>query len=154
MLTEREKEVLSEVQGDLAVEARPYATIARRLGISEEEVLETLRGLSDRGIIRRFGVTIRHQISGFEANAMAAFLVEEERADDVAEVIVTYPQVTHCYRRIPMGGWKYNLFAMIHGSSEDECREIAAEIAEKCGISDYQLLFSHTEHKKTSMRYF
>ena len=85
---------------------------------------------------------------------MAAFLVEEDRADEVAEAIVAYPQVTHCYRRIPMGTWRFNLFAMIHGASEEECRELAREISEKAGISEYQLLFSHTEHKKTSMRYF
>ena len=154
MISDLEKAVLAEIQGDLPVEPRPFLTIARKLNLSEEQVLACIRDLTEKGVIRRFGVTIRHQVSGFEANAMAAFKVEDERTDEVGALISDYPQVTHCYRRTPMGGWKYNLFAMIHGGSREECEGIAVEIAERAGIREYRLLYSDEEHKKTSMRYF
>ena len=43
---------------------------------------------------------------------------------------------------------------MIHGRSEDDCRETARRIAEKAGVTTYQLLFSRRELKKISMTYF
>jgi len=154
MISDLEKAILAEIQGDLPVEPRPFLTIARKLSLTEEQVLTCIRDLTEKGVIRRFGVTIRHQVSGFEANAMAAFKVEEERTDEVGVMISEYPQVTHCYRRTPMGGWKYNLFAMIHGDSQEVCERIAGEIAERAGVFEYRLLYSDEEHKKTSMRYF
>jgi len=154
MIDELDKALLKEIQGDLAVEARPFLRIARKLDLTENQVLGRIRELIDRGVIRRFGVTIRHQISGFQANAMAAWFVAEERVEEVGRLVAAYPQVTHCYHRKSMGSWKYNLFAMIHGATRDECTQVAREVAENAGIEEYELLFSDREHKKTSMRYF
>ncbi|MDM8518374.1 Lrp/AsnC family transcriptional regulator, partial [Desulfobacterales bacterium HSG16] len=57
---------------------RPFLEIARQLDISEEILLEALADLCKRGIIRRFGATLYHQKSGFSANAMVAWEVDEE----------------------------------------------------------------------------
>ena len=43
---------------------------------------------------------------------------------------------------------------MIHATTEDECEEIAVEIANEIGIDDRQLVFSTREYKKTRVRYF
>ena len=63
-------------QEDIPVTERPYLAIARKLDIAEEALLETLRGLSARGVVRRFGATLRHQRTGYTANAMAAWRVK------------------------------------------------------------------------------
>jgi hypothetical protein len=62
--------------------------------------------------------------------------------------------VSHCYRRPPLEGFPYNLFAMVHGHSEDEVRKTVAEMASRVGLKEYDVLFSTTEFKKVSMRYF
>ena len=72
MLTDLEKKIVKAIQGDLPILPRPYRGIAEDLGISEDLLLETLKSLCDRGVIRRFGATLRHQKSGFTANAMVA----------------------------------------------------------------------------------
>ena len=59
MLTDLEKKIIASIQEDMAVTARPYLKISEKLGISEETLLETLRDLCERGIIRRFGATTR-----------------------------------------------------------------------------------------------
>ncbi|HMA66392.1 MAG TPA: Lrp/AsnC family transcriptional regulator, partial [Desulfosalsimonadaceae bacterium] len=41
-----------------------------------------------------------------------------------------------------------------HAPDESGCREIARRISEETGITDYTLLFSRRELKKTSMQYF
>jgi hypothetical protein len=43
---------------------------------------------------------------------------------------------------------------MIHGRSEDVVRQAVAAMAAETGLTDYDVLFSVTEFKKASMRYF
>ncbi len=154
MLTDLEKRVIASIQGDMPVVARPYQVLAEEIGISEETFIETLRRLTERGVIRRFGATLRHQKSGFQANAMTAWQVDEERIEEVGRIMASFRAVSHCYRRDPADDWPYNLYTMIHGRSEDDCRETARRMAEKAGVATYQLLFSRRELKKISMTYF
>ena len=72
LLTDLEKKVIASIQGDIPIVSRPYQALAAEIGIEEETLIETLRNLTDRGVIRRFGATLRHQKSGFQANAMTA----------------------------------------------------------------------------------
>jgi DNA-binding Lrp family transcriptional regulator len=154
MLTELEKSVIASIQGDIPIVARPYRQIAEKLGISEESLLNTLQDLCARGVIRRFGATLRHQKSGFEANAMTAWRVEEDRIEEVGKLMAAFREVSHCYRRSPTPQWPYNLYTMIHGQSEEACLKTARRMAKKAGVSTYTLLFSQRELKKTSMKYF
>ena len=154
MLTELEKKVIASIQGDIPITPRPYLTIANNLTISERKVLEIVVGLQDRGIMRRFGATLRHQKTGFDANAMTAWQVDEKRIMEVGEIMASFRQVSHCYRRNPTPDWPFNLYTMIHGTSEKECRATAKTMAQKTGIKTYSLLFSLKELKKTSMKYF
>ena len=154
MLTDLEKQVIASVQGDLQVSPHPYGEIAASLGVSEALVLQTLQDLCDRGVIRRFGATIRHQRSGFKANAMVAWCVDEERIEDVGEIFAAFTEVSHCYRRNPAENWPYNLYTMVHANDEAACRSIARKMSEKTHVTDFTLLFSRKELKKTSMAYF
>jgi len=154
MLTELEKKIIGSLQSDIAVTSRPYFEIAEKLGIPEDTLLKRLQSLCDRGVIRRLGATIRHQMSGFESNAMAAWKVDEERIDEVGEKMASFKQITHCYRRNPTDKWPYNLYTMIHAQDEASCREIARQLSEETSVDTYVLLFSQKELKKTSMKYF
>ncbi len=154
MLTELEKKIIAAIQGDMPIVARPYAQIAQSLGIAEDQLLTVLKDLVARGVIRRFGATLRHQKSGYSANAMTAWVVEEDRMDDVGRIMASFKEVSHCYRRDPTGDWKFNLYTMIHGRDEAHCRATAAKMAGKANVRQYQLLFSRRELKKTSMTYF
>jgi DNA-binding Lrp family transcriptional regulator len=151
MLTKLEKRIIASIQDDIAITERPYLGIAKNLGISQEALLKKLK---DLGIIRRFGATIRHQKSGFEANAMAAWEVDEDRIDKVGKILASFSQVSHCYRRNPTDNWPYNLYTMIHSKDEKSCRKIVRKMSDKASVNTYILLFSRKELKKTSMKYF
>jgi len=153
MLTELEKKIIASIQADIPVTERPYLEIAENLGISEETLLKTLSDLTDRGVIRRFGATIRHQKSGFASNAMVAWQVEEDRINEVGEKLATFDEVSHCYRRNPQKQWPYNLYTMVHAADEASCRELVRRLAVETGIDTYSVLFSRKELKKTSMQY-
>jgi len=154
MLTELDKKIIASIQEDVAVCERPYLSISEKLGISEDVLLETLQSLCDRGVIRRFGATLRHQKTGFTANAMAAWKVDEDHIEEVGTKMAAFQQVSHCYRRNPTKEWPYNLYTMIHASDEESCRETARQMSQATSVDSYTLLFSRRELKKTSMVYF
>ncbi len=154
MLTELEKKIIASIQGDIPVISRPYLEISKKLKISEETLLKILKNLCDRGVIRRFGATIRHQKSGFAANAMVAWIVDEKRMEAVGEKMSSFKEVSHCYRRNPTDEWPYNLYTMVHANNEDTCWEIARTMSSETSVENYKLLFSRRELKKTSMKYF
>jgi len=154
MLTKLEKKIIASIQEDIAITPRPYLEIARNLGVSEKILLEALQSLCDRGIIRRYGATLRHQKTGFTANAMAAWRVDEEHIEEVGTKMASFREVSHCYRRNPTDRWPYTLYTMIHANDEDACRQTAQKMSESTSVKDYTLLFSRKELKKTSMVYF
>ena len=105
MIDDIDKKVIGLIQGDLPLNERPFAELAERAGLSEEAFLERIRPLEERGVIRRFGATLRHQEAGFNSNAMVAWRVPEERIEAVGEAMAGFRAVTHCYRRDPAGSW-------------------------------------------------
>jgi siroheme decarboxylase len=153
-MNELDKRIIASVQADIPITERPYAQIAKQLGISEEALLEKLSLFCQQGIIRRFGATLRHQKSGFSANAMVAWQVDENRIVEVGEKFSGFRQVSHCYRRSPTPQWQYNLYTMVHAHDLDSCRETARQMAQAASVDNYTILFSRKELKKTSMAYY
>ncbi|PIE70169.1 MAG: AsnC family protein [Deltaproteobacteria bacterium] len=154
MVSDVEKELISIIQGDMPVTERPYQAIADQMGISEAECLDLMKQLNEKNLIRRFGATLRHQKSGFAANAMVAWQVPEADVDRVGQIMAGFKAVTHCYRRNPQPTWPYNVYTMVHARDPASCRGIVREISEATGVATYELLFSKKELKKTSMQYF
>ncbi|OQY54709.1 MAG: AsnC family protein, partial [Desulfobacteraceae bacterium 4572_88] len=110
--------------------------------------------MSGACFLKRFRRKPYHQKSGFEANAMVAWQVDEEQIEAVGEKMASFRQVSHCYRRNPAEGWPYNLYTMVHAKDETSCREIVRKLSAETSAEAYALLFSRKELKKTSMQYF
>ncbi len=149
-----DKRLIYHLSGDLGDSPAPYADLAARLGLTEDEVLAAIRRFRERGLIRRFGATLWHQRSGFTANAMVVFQVEPERAGECGETLARRPYVSHCYLRRPGPGWPFNLYAMVHAESQDQLRAMVEEMAAETGAAEWRMLESLRELKKVSLRYF
>ena len=154
ILSSQEQELVRLLQDDIPVTAEPFADIGAAVGMSGEEVLAKVKEWIADGTIRRFGAMVRHQKLGYNANAMSAWDVPEERAEEVGRVFAAATEVSHCYQRPRADGWNFNVFAMIHAATPEECHQVAAGLALQVGIDDFELLFSSREFKKISMRYF
>ncbi len=154
VINEQDKKVISLIQGDLPLDPRPFALLAEKIGMEEQALIDRILHLKRQGIIRRFGATLRHQEAGFSANAMIAWIVPGDRIDEIGDTCARFREVTHCYHRAPQKDWPYNLYTMVHGDSRDECRRIAERLSQASDVSEYIVLFSEKEFKKTSMAYF
>ena len=153
-LSTRERRLLAQIQGDLPLCPSPFREIARRTGWKEDELLHRVRSFIRRGMIRRFGAILRHQKAGYRGNAMAVWKVPETRIEEVSRAMAACRSVSHCYLRPAHPRWPFNLYAMLHGENEGDCRNIARKISRETGVGDFRLLFSRKEHKKSSMAYF
>jgi DNA-binding Lrp family transcriptional regulator len=154
MIGELEKKIIHYLQGDLPVTPKPFALLADKIGIREEDLLEKTQMLKEQGILRRFGATLRHQLAGFHANAMVAWRVPEDKVEKTGNLMAGFREVSHCYQRRIQGEWKYNLFTMIHGKNERDCEHIAKKIADMVEVNEYVVLLTLKEYKKTSPKYF
>lgn len=154
-MDELDRALIFATQGGLPLVSRPYADIAERVGISEREVMARFQAMLANGVIRRIGAVPNHYAIGWTANGMTVWDVDDESVDRLGEQVGALPFVTHCYRRPrALPAWPYNLFAMVHGASRDECAAKAAQIrallGEACRGND--ILYSTKILKKTGLR--
>lgn len=154
MLTELDRNIIKKLQDDLPLVSEPYKLLAEELGITESDLLNNTQQLYDRKVLRRFGATLNHRKVGFQSNAMVVWEIPEERIAAASRVMVSRPQISHCYQRSTLPEWRYNLYTMIHGQSRAECEKVIEEVADSIDIYDYCILYSTVELKKTSMKYF
>jgi DNA-binding Lrp family transcriptional regulator len=153
-LTELDKKIIARLQGDLPLCPAPYAAVAAEVGITETELLQRIDTYLAVGILRRVGTILRHHLAGFTANAMCGWNVPLERVEEVGQLFASYPQASHVYQRPTYPDWPYNIFTMLHGRTDKELEQTAREMSQQSKVSDYALLHSTREFKKTSMNYF
>ncbi len=150
-----ENEILRIVQHNLPNTTTPYADIAKQVGCTEQEVLDLLNRLVQDGAIRRFGASIKHQKTGWNNNAMVAWIATEDEVEACGNKAAMHSNISHCYFRPSSApDWPYTLYTMIHGRSASECEQVIAEVQELTGLKEFAVLDSIKELKKTSMKYF
>ena len=142
------------LQQDLPLEAEPFRAWAESLGASEDEMFARAKELEESGVMRRFAAVLRHQKAGFTANGMICWRIPEEQLPDLGYRLAAYPQVSHCYQRPVYPDWPYSVFSMVHALSREKCEEIARQMSEEIGISDYAILYSTKEYKKERVKYY
>ena len=136
----------------LAPTPRPFAD----LGLAEDEAIARIGAMVAGGVIRRFGVVVRHHELGYRANAMAVWDVPDETVSEVGRRLAAEPAVTLCYRRPRrLPDWPYTLFCMIHGRDRAAVEAGIAAIRDRAGIGDlpHAVLFSTRRFKQTGARY-
>jgi len=113
-------DLIAALQAGLPLEHKPYAAIAERAGLTEEALIALIGNMQNAGVIKRFGVVVRHHELGYRANAMCVWDVADERVDELGERMANLPFVNLCYRRKRCSpAWPYNLFCMVHGKERD-----------------------------------
>lgn len=156
LLSAAERRLMGALQDGLAIEPRPYAALGRRAGMAETEALALIRRWLGDGLIKRFGVVVRHRELGFGANAMCVWDVPDEWVAAVGQRLAADPAVTLCYRRRRMlPYWQYNLFCMIHGRAREAVRAARDAVAAHLGLDawPHAVLFSRRRFKQTGARY-
>jgi DNA-binding Lrp family transcriptional regulator len=154
-LAEDERRLMAALQDGLALVPRPFLRLAAQAGMGEGEVIGMLAQWLDSGILKRFGVVVRHHELGYQANAMCVWAVPDERADELGLLLAAREGVSLCYRRRRAKGWPYNLYCMIHGRHRLDVEACLAALVRDCGLAGYpaQVLFSRRRFKQRGAHY-
>jgi len=128
-----EKKLLDNYQHDMSLSATPYADMAAQLGVSEDEVIRTLKNLKDGGYISRVGPVFRPNRIG--VSTLAAMAVPEEEIECVARIVSAFPEVNHNYQR----DHHFNLWFVVTACSEEHLDIVLHEIEQ------------HAEHSVMSL---
>jgi len=126
-----DKAILNRIQSDFPIASRPFLAVAEELNLTEKEVLERIRRLKDRGIIRRIGANFVPNKLGYVSTLCAA-KVPQDKIDSFAEVVNRYDGVTHNYLREN----SFNVWFTFIAPSMQEIKQHLEEIAQQTGISE------------------
>jgi len=126
-----DKKILNIIQKEFPVVAEPFKVIAEKVGLNEDEVLQRIKDLKDKGIIRRIGAVFDTRKLGFVSTLCAAW-VPEKKLKAFVEVVNSYAGVTHNYRR----NHEYNVWFTFIAPNEETLKKSLAEIRERTGITD------------------
>jgi siroheme decarboxylase len=155
-LSDRDLGLVAVLAEGLPLVPRPYHAIGAGLGMAEDEVIRRIEGMRAAGIIRRFGVIVRHHELGFRANAMAVWDIADERVGDIGTQLGDAAEVTLCYRRPRRPpDWPFNLFCMVHGRDRSAVEAAIAGLNQRFDLSAYPhaVLFSTKRFKQTGAAY-
>lgn len=124
-----DRELINALHGGVPIEERPYAAIAERLAMTEEEVIERLRALLESRTLTRFGPLYDVARLG-GAFTLAAMAVPEDRFDEVAEIVNAFPEVAHNYQREHV----LNMWFVVGVERPERIAEILSQIKEQTGL--------------------
>jgi DNA-binding Lrp family transcriptional regulator len=124
-----DKAILNRIQSDFPIEARPYQSIARELNLTEQQVLEHVQALKDKGIIRRIGGNFVPRKVGFVSTLCAA-KVPEDQIEAFAAVVNKYTGVTHNYQREN----DLNIWFTFIAPSRETIEQNLAKISRQTGV--------------------
>lgn len=123
-----DRRLLNEFQSGVPLIERPYARMAEQLGVTEAEVLERLRRLTEAGAVSRVGPVFAPKRIG--VSTLAAMAVPAERLAAVAALVNTYPEVNHNYER----EHRYNLWFVLTALDQAILARVMEEIGRRTGL--------------------
>lgn len=133
-MTELERVIINGLQGGFPICERPFLATAERLGITEEELIQGLRGLLDAGLLSRFGPLYHAERMG-GALTLAAMKVPESDFERVAEQVDAFPEVAHNYAR----DHALNMWFVLATESRERKAEVIRAIEAATGLMVYDM---------------
>jgi len=134
-LSSLDKNLINLLQKGLPVCERPFAEIAKTLndkGINttEKEVIDHLQALRMSKVLTRFGPMFDAACLG-GAFTLAALSVPEEDFEKVTELVNSFEQIAHNYRR----DHTFNMWFVIGTESQAEIDQVILAIEEKTQLT-------------------
>jgi DNA-binding Lrp family transcriptional regulator len=154
-------EIARALQGGMGVSSRPFDRAGDISGIGWHELLDGAKSLAGLGILRKIGASLNHIRAGWTSNSLCAFdasgIGDDEAAELARRAVSNLPWASHCYLRRVFDsdlsrGWPYNLYIMIHATSEGELGGRERTLRDKLPGFGFTSLRTEEEHLKRLFR--
>ncbi|MCE5249843.1 Lrp/AsnC family transcriptional regulator [bacterium] len=97
-LDKKQNDLLAVIQSNVPVVERPFKAIAELLSCSEQEVVEMIHDLMEKGVIRAFGPVFEARKLGYVSTLVAAE-IENSGIDGFTDAMADINEITHIYLR-------------------------------------------------------
>lgn len=128
-LDDLDRRIVNTLQDGIPVCERPFASVARSLGLGEEQLLARVQALIDNGTLSRFGPMFDAARLG-GSFSLCAMQVPEARFDQVTAQVNAFPEVAHNYRR----EHDWNMWFVLATESRTGIEESVAAIEQATGL--------------------
>lgn len=128
-MDQTDKAILNNIQLDFPIHPRPYKVLAEALGLSEDDLIQRVRDMKEKMLIRRIGGNFSPDRLGYHSTLCAA-QVPEDKIKLFTQTVNQYPGVTHNYKR----DHQFNIWFTFIAPSMDIIEQNLADIAEKTGV--------------------
>lgn len=142
------------LQQNLPISQTPFSDLAATAGMTESDLISAAQQLLADGTMRRFAAVLRHVTAGFGVNAMICWKAAPEKLQEAGIKLARHASVSHCYERPTSSDWPWPLYTMVHCRTESELEQTIAELGSASGLSDYRVLRTVKEYKKSRVIYF
>ena len=126
--------LINALQSDFPLSSSPFDDLGEQLGYSAQKIMDGVESLQKRGVITRFGPLFNIEKLGGQFS-LCALEVPAERFDTVADLVNSYPQVAHNYRREHL----WNMWFVLATESATELEKIFQEIKRLSGCPGLNL---------------
>jgi len=130
-----DSKILHVLQYNFPLAENPYESIARKLGIPNEEIWNRIQKMLDEGVIRRIGASFDSNKLGFRST-LAAVSVKPELVDHAANIIGQYHEVTHSYLRND----EFNIWFTLIAVDNDRIENILEQICKSLRLEKSKVL--------------
>ncbi|MDQ3854577.1 MAG: AsnC family transcriptional regulator, partial [Thermoproteota archaeon] len=130
-----DKRLLNEIQWVFPLVDRPYLEIAKRYGISEEDVMQRIACMKDMGIIRQINAIFDTRRLGYKS-ALIAFAVRPDKLDYAAGKVNEHPGVSHNYER----NHEYNMWFTLAVPPGSDIKQHLDKMASFEGVIKHRVL--------------
>ena len=132
-LTRTDRTLINRLQDDLPLARRPFAGLAKELGLSEDDLLTRIARLKSDGILTRFGPFFDAAEMGGDF-CLCAMAVPEDAFDAVLTKVNAHPEVAHNYERTH----RLNMWFVLACETPEGITQTADAIEAETGITVFR----------------
>ena len=149
-----EIEMIRQLQEPFPLTDTPYRKIAADLGVSEDQALERVKALAEKGCLKRIGSFLKSEVFPSETRALVVWQIPEEKLERIGPEIAGFSEVLYADRRPAFTEFPYSLYTMVRASTLAELEVLVRRVQDRIGKWPYRILMTTRELKKNPMKYF
>ena len=129
-----DRELMNCLQKSLPLCERPFQALAEQFNTTEQDILDRITAMKENGYLTRFGPMFDAACLG-GAFTLAAIEVPETRFDEVTEIVNSFEQVAHNYKREHL----LNMWFVIGTETPDEIEQVINQIEQQSGLKVHNM---------------
>lgn len=129
-----DKAIINRLQDGFPLCEAPFAAVATELGMGEAELIARIDSLLHRRILSRFGPMYdADRFGGYVT--LAAMQIDEADFERVAELVNSFSEVAHNYRR----EHTFNMWFVVSAESRRQAEAVLDRIEAQSGLAVYNM---------------